>query len=157
MDWISLIQTLGGIVGGFGIGAFSKSRRRKDKAEADKAVKDVYEERLSDLHEVVTKLNDTERAHAQRIAELNKALDDKTDRIRALTDRMWEAEREINRVNDLLTAEQRRTSDLEREAGNLRVLVEHYKLWHCRRNDCGERVPPNDKLRGMRYDSPERK
>lgn len=79
MDWISLIQTLGGIVGGFGIGSFSKSRRRNEKAEADKAVKDVYEERIRDLHSIIDNFNTTERSHSERISELNKALDDKSD------------------------------------------------------------------------------
>ena len=129
MDWISLIQTLGGIVGGFGIGSFSKSRRRKEKAEADKAVKDVYEERIRDLH---------------------KALDDKTDRIRSLTDKVWDAERETNRINDLLMAEQRRTADL-------RVQVEYLKMWRCEWPDCQDprgRKPPNEKLKGLRYEPP---
>ena len=114
MDWISLIQTLGGIVVGFGIGSFSKSRRRKEKAEAD------------------------------------KALDDKTDRIRSLTDKVWEAERETNRINDLLMAEQRRTADL-------RVQVEYLKMWRCERPDCQDprgRKPPNEKLKGLRYEPP---
>lgn len=114
MDWISLIQTLGGIVGGFGIGSFSKSRRRKEKAEAD------------------------------------KALDDKTDRIRSLTDKVWDAERETNRINDLLMAEQRRTADL-------RVQVEYLKMWRCEWPDCQDprgRKPPNEKLKGLRYEPP---
>ena len=150
MDWISLIQTLGGIVGGFGIGSFSKSRRRKEKAEADKAVKDVYEERMRDLHSIIDNFNTTERSHSERISELNKALDDKTDRIRSLTDKVWDAERETNRINDLLMAEQRRTADL-------RVQVEYLKMWRCEWPDCQDprgRKPPNEKLKGLRYEPP---
>lgn len=157
IDWLSLIQTLGGIVGGLGLGMFTKSGRVKSQSDAYKAMAEAYEYRINALHEVVAKCNDTEKMHAQRISELNTALNDKIDQIRKLTDELIVSERKANEVNDRLTDEQEKTARLERQLGEANVLIEHYKAWHCRKADCADREPPNPTLKGMQYEHPKRK
>ena len=109
MEWISLLQTLGGIAGGLGIGMFTKSGRRKTKADADARVAEAqklmienYEARIKDLHSSIETLNKSEAHYIERISQQNHALDSKTEQIRNLTDKLYSSEQEVNRVQDML-------------------------------------------------------
>ena len=88
---------LTGVLGYFA-SHLTKSGRDKERALSDKAIKDNYEERISDLHKSVEALNETEVRQAKRIAELNAALDNKTVRIREVEDRLVHTERENTRL-----------------------------------------------------------
>lgn len=122
-------------------------KRRAEQATAEKSVKDLYEERIADLHNIISTFNDIEATHASRIKELNEALDGKTDRIRSLTDQLYGAEQGRNEDKDTIT---RLTAD----NGRLRVEVEHYKSWLCKEADCPHRQPPNPKIAGKKYTKP---
>lgn len=152
LDIIQLIQTLGGLVSGFGFGMFTKSGRVKAQADAYKAMAEAYEYRLDSVHQTVDALNRTIAEQGATISSLNHSLDDKTSRIRELTDKLWDAEHEVNRVNDTLTAEQERTASLEREIADLRVELVKFKAWHCRNAECPNRIPPNPALKGQKYE-----
>lgn len=161
MEWISLIQTLGGIAGGLGLGMFTKSGRRKDKAEADAKVQeaqrlmiDNYEERIKDLHENKKRLNEEADHYIARISQQNHALDSKTEQIRNLTQKLWEAEQETNNVNAKLDNANKRITQLTAERDN-------YNMWQCRSRICEKgnpdpegRQPPNPKLKGMEFHIP---
>lgn len=129
IDIISLLQTVGGIVGGLGLGMFTKSGRLKAQAESHKMMAEAYEYRIAALHESINKANETENAHLIRIAEQNRAIDDKTEQIRNLTQKLWDAEQETNRVNNNLVKAQE-------EICRLNLKVEHYREWRCYRYDC---------------------
>lgn len=146
MEWISLLQTLGGIAGGLGIGLFTKAGRKKDMADADSKVQEAqrlmiqnYEERIKDLHENIQRQNAAEKEYISRISQQNHALTDKTEQIRNLTQKTWEAEQEVNRVNNLLNRANERITALTEERDN-------YRNWHCRKGDCPHREPPNHGL-----------
>lgn len=157
MDIITLIETIGGIVSGFGIGMFTKSGRVKSQADAYKAMAEAYEYRINALHESINKCNEIEASHLKRISELNHSLDDKTSYIRELVQKLWDAEHETNRVNDILTEVQNRVAYLEKELGKERVLSAHYKNWRCEHSDCLDprgRKPPNNQLVNQDYGEP---
>lgn len=159
MDWIGLLQTVGGIIGGFGIGSLTKSGRVKSKADAYKAVCDGYEARISALHDIEKVNNATILEQGNTIASLNHALDDKTLRIRELTNKLWEAERETNRVNDLLNAANERIVRLTEERDQERLHKEYYKRWRCEWPDCHDprgRKPPNKNLDMESFEDPEK-
>lgn len=146
MDWIALLQVLGSMMGGLGIGWLTKAGRLKDKAEAqmaianaEKAKNDGYEARLQAMHTVVDNLNKTEIEHAKRIGDLNRTITDKVEQIRKYSDRLYESEKETNRVNDLLTVEQTKNADMERRIGELLLDLSHYKNWRCYRHDCEDK------------------
>lgn len=155
MEWISLLQTLGGIVGGFGIGTFTKSGRVKAKADAYKAMADGYEARIAALNTVNENLSRTEIEHSKRISELNRTVNDKVDRIRELTDRLYSSEQEVNRVQDMLNAANERITALTEERDHERLQKEYFRLWHCRRDDCPNGIPPRDRLKGQKFNEPE--
>lgn len=151
MDWTTLIQTLGGVIGGIGIGSFTKSGRIKDKADAYKAMADGYEARITALHDNIALLNKLEADLTRRISELNDSLNDKTARIRDITDKLYQSEQEVNRVQDMLNAANARIIDLTEER-------DLYRMWQCRSSICEKgnpdpegRQPPNPKLRGMAF------
>lgn len=160
---LNLAPTILGIITGIGggaifaIGAWRRSKNAEAKlaeaqalmaeAQAAKAMKDLYEERIRDLHQSVGTLNDTEVKQAERIARLNDALDGKTDRIRTLTDQLYASEQGRNEDKDTITR-------LTAENGRLRVEVEHYKSWLCKEADCPHRQPPNPKIAGKKYTKP---
>ena len=146
MEILSLIQTLGGIAGGIGIGAFTKSGRLKERAEAEKKVQeahrmmiDNYEERIKDLHSTINLMNESEAHYIERISAQNHAMDSKTEQIRNLTQKVWSSEQEVNRVQELLNAANQRIIELTEERDN-------YRNWHCRKGDCPHREPPNPSL-----------
>lgn len=161
MEWISLIQTLGGIAGGLGLGMFTKSGRRKEKAEADaKAAEaqrlmiDNYEERIKDLHENKKRLNEEADHYIKRISEQNHALDSKTEQIRSLTEKLWLSEQETNKVYAELNEANKRIAKLTEER-------DLYRMWQCRSKTCEKgnpdpegRQPPNPKLKGLEFHIP---
>lgn len=118
---------LTGVLGYFA-SHLTKSGRDKERALSDKAIKDNYEERISDLHKSVEALNEAEVRQAKRIAELNAALDDKTARIREVEDRLVHTERENTRLAE--------------EAGELKKELAEKR---CHLLDCAHREPPTDR------------
>lgn len=131
-------------------------RKRKDYAEAELAEHDADKAEVERLHMQITHQQQSldiyikmEKDNAERIAEQNKALDGKTEQIRNLTQQLIESEHGRNADKDKIAR-------LTAEISDLRLLVEHYKMWHCRKNDCADRVPPNDKLKGLKYEPPKR-
>lgn len=158
MDVLSLLQTLGGIVGGLGVGYFTKSGRVKSQADAYKAMAEAYEYRIAALHESIAKCNDMEKSHTGRIAELNVALNGKTDQIRKLTDEIIASERKANEINDQLSEAKDTIIAKEREIADLRVAVEYLLEWRCEKAECtdeGGRRPPNGKLKGQSFQMPQ--
>lgn len=133
---ISLIQTLGGIVGGLGLGIFTRSGKVKAQADAYKLMAEAYEYRINAANERIKTANETEASHLQRISELNHALDDKTDIIRKYVADLTKAEQEINRVNVKLVDAQTEIGDLKAEIGELKLKLEHYREWRCYWHDC---------------------
>ena len=127
---------LGTVLGACGTHLF-KSGRRKAAAEADRAVAEGYEERISDLHKVIELNNDTLIKHAQRISELNKALDDKTDLIRDLNAKVYTSQQEANRAND-------RANESQKENTELKLQLAREK---CGIYDCVSRQPPTEDTR----------
>lgn len=131
-------------------------RKRRDNAEADRAEHDADKAEVERLHMQISHQQESlniyikmEKENAERIAEQNKALNDKTEQIRELTAQLIASEHGRNADKDEIAR-------LTAEIADLRLDVEHYKLWHCRKRDCSERVPPNDKLKGMKYEPPKR-
>lgn len=156
MEWIGLIQTLGGIIGGIGIGAFTKAGRKRDKADADAKVQeaqklmiDNYEERIKDLHSVIDRFNSAEVEHSERVHSLNRNIDSLTERNRELSDRCWKAEQEMNRVNGML-------AEKIDENGRLSLEVERLEGIRCHRFDCNDRLPPElvERLRNLPRNEP---
>jgi len=161
MEWISLIQTLGGIVGGFGIGAFTKSGRKKDRADADLKVQeaqrkmiDNYEERIKDLHTVIDKYNGDEKKHAVRLSEKEQIIEDKTQRIRELSDKVWNSEQEVNKANAQLDEANRRIIKLTEELAAANAGAARLELIRCHRIECGDRLPSElvEKLKNLPRD-----
>lgn len=120
---------LGTVLGACGTHLF-KSGRRKAAAEADRAVAEGYEERISDLHKVIELNNDTLIKHAQRISELNKALDDKTALIRDLNARIFDT--------------QQQNAETLKENTELKLQLAREK---CGIYDCVSRQPPTEDTR----------
>lgn len=85
----------------------------------------------------------------ERLSRLNATVDKHIDRNRELSDRVYKSETELNRLNERIIA-------LTEERDNERSMKEHYKMWHCRKSGCEDRIPPNDKLKGLKYEPPKR-
>lgn len=85
----------------------------------------------------------------ERLSKLNATVDKHIDRNRELSDRLYKSETELNRANE-------RIIKLTEEKDVERCLKEHYKMWHCRKSGCEDRIPPNDKLKGLKYEPPKR-
>lgn len=85
----------------------------------------------------------------ERLSKLNATVDKHIDRNRELSDRVYQSETELNRLNERIIA-------LTEERDNERSMKEHYKMWHCRKSGCEERLPPNEKLKGLKYEPPKR-
>ena len=140
--WQSLILAIVGL-GVFGdilAHIFLPSRRKEDRAKAAKTEADT----ISILHDVM-------KTQAQRVKSQNDIIDGKTDQIRELTKQAMASEHTINSLNEKLLK-------LTEENGRLKVQVEHYKMWICKRPDCqaprGGR-PPRKPLEGLQDVPPE--
>lgn len=141
MNW-EIISTLSTILFGgtsaLGFILYYRANRRIKNAEATNAKSDA-EDNLLKLIDSLT----------ERLSTLNATVDKLIDRNRELSDRLYKSETEINRLNE-------RVIKLTEERNNEHMMKEHYKLWHCRKNDCTDRVPPNKKIKGVKYEPPKR-
>lgn len=156
--WQSLILGLAGIgfIGDIILHFVLPSRRRKDNAESEHAQHDADKAEVERLHMQIDhqqkSLNiyiELEKKNAERIAEQNKSLDGKTEQIRNLTAQLIDSEHGRNADKDGIAR-------LTAENADLKLLVEHYKVWHCQKSDCEQRIPPNKKLKGLKYEPPKR-
>lgn len=145
------------LIGGVA-GMLTKSGRVKAKADAMKAMAEVYEERLRTLHAINETHNRNEVTMTERIAQLDRTIDDKVVEIRKLRDQGYASEQEVNRVQNLLNDAKdeiiRRTEERDEE----RRLKEYYKRWRCEKSICADpegRRPPNSKLAAEKYEHPE--
>lgn len=155
-DWINLLQVLGGILLGGGGVIGIKAAIRKGRAEAELTEHDADKAEVERLHMQIDHQQKTldiylklEKDNAERISSLNKALNEKTEQIRKLTAQLIDSEHGRNADKDEIAR-------LTSETANLHVLMEHYRMWHCRKNDCCDRIPPNEKLKGLKYEPPKR-
>lgn len=124
---------------------YGKANRRIKDAEAEKSeveVSEVEDHRFDNLLKLVDSLT-------SRLSSLNATVDKHIDRNRELSDRLYKSETELNRANE-------RIIKLTEEKESERSLKEHYKLWHCRKEGCTDRMPPNEKLKGLKYEHPKR-
>ena len=116
----------------------AKAKAEKTEAEASEA----EDHRFDNLLKLVDSLT-------SRLSALNATVDKHIDRNRELSDRLYKSETELNRANE-------RIIKLTEEKDAERSLKEHYKMWHCRKEECTDRIPPNDKLKGLKYEPPKR-
>ena len=124
---------------------YGKANRRIKDAEAEKSeaeASEVEDHRFDNLLKLVDSLT-------SRLSSLNATVDKHIDRNRELSDRLYKSETELNRANE-------RIIKLTEEKESERSLKEHYKLWHCRKEGCTGRMPPNEKLNGLKYEHPKR-
>lgn len=122
---------------------YGKANRRIKDAEAEKSeaeASEVEDHRFDNLLKLVDSLT-------SRLSSLNATVDKHIDRNRELADRLYKSETELNRANE-------RIIKLTEEKDAERSLKEHYKLWHCRKEGCTDRMPPNEKLKGLKYEHP---
>lgn len=124
---------------------YGKANRRIKDAEAEKSeaeANEVEDHRFDNLLKLVDSLT-------SRLSTLNTTVDKHIDRNRELSDRLYKSETELNRAND-------RIIKLTEERDWERIQKEFYKGWHCRKGDCEQRMPPNEKLKGLKYNPPKR-
>lgn len=129
---------------------------KQKEAETDLAEHDADRAEVERLHMMIDNQQKSldiylkiEKDNAERIAEQNKALNDKTEQIRKLTAQIIESEHGRNSDKDEIVR-------LTAENADLKLLVKHYKSWHCQNSDCIDRIPPNKKLKGLKYEPPKR-
>lgn len=142
---LTLISTVLGCSTLVGFILYGKANRRIKDAEAEKSeaeASEVEDHRFDNLLKLVDSLT-------SRLSSLNATVDKHIDRNRELSDRLYNSETEINRINERVI---RLTEEKEAE----RSLKEHYKMWHCRKEGCSDRLPPNEKLKGLKYEHPKR-
>lgn len=118
------------------------AKAEKTEVEADEAANEAEGHRFDNLLKLVDSLT-------SRLSSLNATVDKHIDRNRELSDRLYKSETELNRANE-------RIIKLTEEKESERSLKEHYKLWHCRKEGCTDRMPPNEKLKGLKYEHPKR-
>lgn len=114
------------------------AKAEKTEAEADEA----EDHRFENLLKLVDSLT-------SRLSSLNATVDKHIDRNRELSDRLYKSETGINIANE-------RIIKLTEEKDAERSLKEHFKMWHCRKEGCIDRLPPNEKLKGLKYEHPKR-
>lgn len=155
--WQSLILGLCGIgfIGDIILHFVLPSRKRKDYAETELVEHDADKAEVERLHmqidhqqKSLDKYLDIEKDLSKRISEQNKSLNEKEEQIRKLTEQILASEHGRNADKDEITR-------LTAECGRLRMLVEHFKRWHCRFADCVNRIPPNAELKGQTYAPPD--
>lgn len=155
--WQSLVLGLCGIgfIGDIILHFVLPSRKRKDYAETELVEHDADKAEVERLHmqidhqqKSLDKYLDIEKDLSKRISEQNKSLNEKEEQIRKLTEQILASEHGRNADKDEITR-------LTAECGRLRMLVEHFKRWHCRFADCVNRIPPNAELKGQTYAPPD--
>lgn len=129
---------------------------KQKEAEADKTQADAEEAEISRLlaqvdhqQKTIENLLELNNSLSERLSKLNSTVDKHIDRNRELSDRLYKSETELNRANE-------RIIKLTEERDMERSLKEHYKMWQCQKGGCGDRIPPNDKLKGLRYEAPKK-
>lgn len=158
-DWINLLQVFGGILLGGG-GAFGiKAAIRKGKADAEHAQHDAdkaeVERLLTELdhqQKTVDNLLTLNTNLTERLSKLNATVDKHIDRNRELSDRLYQSETDKNRMNERIIILTEERDDAQRQA-------DYDKMWRCEWTDCkdprGPR-PPREKLKGLKYDPPQK-
>lgn len=121
-----------------------KTQADADDAEVTRLLAQVDHQQKTIENQLTLNSNLTER-----LSRLNATVDKHIDRNRELSDRVYKSETELNRLNERIIA-------LTEERDNERSMKEHYKMWHCRKSGCEDRIPPNDKLKGLKYEPPKR-
>lgn len=128
---------------------------KQKEAEAEKSQADADEAEVTRLlaqvdhqQKTIENLLTLNSNLTERLSKLNATIDKHIDRNRELSDRVYKSETEINRANE-------RIIELTEERDNERAMKEHYKMWHCRKAGCADRIPPNNKLKGRKYTPPE--
>lgn len=159
MNWELILSIATLLFGGSTITGFilynKASRRIKDaeaqeaEAKADKAEIDRLLTQIDHQQETVEELLTLNSNFSARLSELNKAVDKHIDRRRELADRIDRSETELNRANE-------RIIKLTEERDWERLQKEFYRGWLCKRSDCTDRTPPNEKLKGLKYEPPKR-
>lgn len=129
---------------------------KQKEAEAEKSQADADEAEVTRLlaqvdhqQKTIENLLTLNSNLTERLSKLNATVDKHIDRNRELSDRLYQSETEQNRLNERIIA-------LTEERNNERSMKEHYKMWHCRKSGCEDRIPPNDKLKGLKYEPPKR-
>lgn len=155
MDITSIICAILGCTSIISFILYRKAEKRIKNAEAltaeveaDQHQFDLYKAQLEHCSESVEQHNLTIQHQSETITKLNDEITDKTTRIRQLTDALYNSEREINKVNDQLVEKTERIGQLE-------LLCQRYKEWHCRVAECQHRLPPNPKLKGRNFEDEE--
>lgn len=142
---LTVISSLLGCSTLVGFVLYGRANRRIKDAEAEKSeaeASEVEDHRFDNLLKLVDSLT-------SRLSSLNATVDKHIDRNRELSDRVYKSETGLNRLNERIIA-------LTEERDNERSMKEHYKMWHCRKSGCEDRIPPNDKLKGLKYEPPKR-
>ena len=114
-----------------------------EKGEAEAT--EIEDHRFDNLLKLVDSLT-------SRLSTLNATVDKHIDRNRELSDRLYQSETDKNRLNErIITLTEERDEAIRK--------AEYDKLWRCERTDCqdprGPR-PPRDKLKGLKYNLPEK-
>lgn len=130
---------------------------KQKEAEAEKSQADADEAEVTRLlaqvdhqQKTIENLLTLNSNLTERLSELNTTVDKHIGRNRELSDRVYKSETELNRLNERIIA-------LTEEKDAERSLKEHYIMWHCRKAGCPDRIPPNDKLKGLKYEPPKRR
>lgn len=143
IDWINLLQILGGIILGGGSVAGWKAAKRKGMVEAKDMQWQSEDKRLQTLLDAEVRLT-------ERMSQMNATIDRHIDRNREISDRLYKSTTEINRLNERLLL-------VSEERDEARRRADYLELWKCERTDCqdprGGR-PPRDNLAGLKYDPP---
>jgi predicted RNase H-like nuclease (RuvC/YqgF family) len=129
---------------------------KQKEAEADKTQADADDAEVTRLlaqvdhqQKTIENLLTLNSNLTERLSKLNATVDKHINRNRELSDRLYQSETEQNRLNERIIA-------LTKECNNERSMKEHYKMWHCRKSGCEDRIPPNEKLKGLKYEPPMR-
>lgn len=121
----------------------------KTQADADDAEATRLLTQLDHQQKTIENLLTLNSNLTERLSKLNATVDKHIDRNRELSDRVYKSETELNRANE-------RIIKLTEERDWERIQKDFYKGWHCRKGDCELRMPPNEKLKGLKYEPPKR-
>ena len=132
---------------------------KQKEAEAEKTQADADEAEISRLltqvdhqQKTIENILTLNSNLTERLSKLNATVDKHIDRNRELSDRLYKSETDKNRLNERITTLTEERDEAIRKA-------EYDKLWRCERTDCqdprGPR-PPRDKLKGLKYNLPEK-
>lgn len=141
LDWINLLQVVGGIILGGGSVIGWRTAKRKGMIEANDIQWESEDKRLKTLLDAEVRLT-------ERMSQMNSTIDKHIDRNRELADRLYKSETEQNRLNERII----RLTE-ERDTALRKADYDH--MWRCERADCqdprGGR-PPREKLTGLTYE-----